>query len=216
MKYPIKIGVAEDNLLLRQGLVSLLTQKKTLEVLFDVNNGQELLDTLKKKTPDIILFDLKMPIINGRETYAKIKKRYPQTKVMILSDHYNDVYITQFILDGVAGFLPKQCNFEKLTEAIFTIADEGRYFDAKISGLLLAGLLKNKIASEQNSKVLSKTQKEIIRLLYEEKNTKEIGSILFLSTRTIEWHRTQILEKTGSKTFAGMLKYALNNGIISL
>ncbi len=216
MKYPIKIGVAEDDILLRQGLVSMLKQKGNLDVQFDVNNNIELLDILKKKTPDLILLNLKMPITEGRETYAKIKKKYPTIKVLILSAHYNDVYITQFILDGVAGFLPKHCNFEKITEAIYNIADEGRHFDAKITGLLLSGLLQNKIAREQNPKSLSGTQKEIIKLLYEEKNPEEIGNILFLSRRTVEWHKNQILEKTGTKTVVGMLKYALTNGIISL
>jgi DNA-binding NarL/FixJ family response regulator len=215
MIQPINIGIAEDHLLVRQGLVSMLKKEEDINVLFSVSNGKELLDELKVSKPHIILLDIRMPEMDGRAAYAKIKVKFPDIKVIILSSHFNDAYISEFIIEGVAGFLPKNCDIEKVVDAIYAVHEQGHYFDSKISVSLVAKLRKhNKFPSAEKS--LTERQIEIIRLLYDEKSPEEISKILFLSRRTVEWHKNKIFEKTQTKTIVGLIKYAISNSLINM
>tara|TARA_B110000285_G_C15036195_1_gene569383 strand:- start:152 stop:808 length:657 start_codon:yes stop_codon:yes gene_type:complete len=209
----IKIAIAEDHQLMRQGMVSLLKEEEHLDVVFDVGNGQELLDELKSQPVDIVLLDLDMPIISGQQALKIIQKKHPSTLVIIISMFYSDDFISECITTGARGFLPKNSDIEEVINAIDSVYAQGYYFDDKISKALL-----HKLVSEENVKPLfmndelTEKEIEIIKLICEGNSNKEISVILQNSVRTIENHRNNIKEKSNSKNSAGIVIYAIKKG----
>lgn len=211
----INIAIAEDHLLVREGIVTMLTKEEDFNVLYSVSNGLELIENMKLREPNIVLLDIKMPVMDGKEAFKIIKEIYPKVKIIMLSMHFNETYIYEFMSSGAAGFLPKNCGIEKLVDAIYSVYEQGHYYDNSISESLISRISKNeKFLSHSNEDILSDRQIDIIKLLYDEKTPEEISKILFLSKRTVEWHKTKIFEKTNTKSLVGLIKYALSNGII--
>lgn len=213
MSDKIKIAIAEDHQLMRQGMVSLLKEEEHLDVVFDVGNGQELLNELKTNHVDIILLDLDMPIISGQQALKVINKEFPSTLVIIISMFYSDDFISECITGGARGFLPKNSDIEEVINAIDSVYSQGYYFDDKISSALL-----HKLVSEENVKPyfnndeLTKKEIEVTQLICEGHSNKEIAAILQNSVRTIEGHRNSIKEKSNSKNSAGIVIYAIKKG----
>jgi len=213
MSEKIKIAIAEDHQLMRQGMVSLLKEEDHLEIVFDVGNGEELLNELSDHQIDIVLLDLDMSIISGQQALKIIQKKYPSTLVIIISMFYSDDFISECITTGARGFLPKNSDIEEVINAIDSVYSQGYYFDDKISKVLL-----HKLVSEENVKPLfmndELTEKEIevIQLICEGHSSKEISVILQNSIRTIENHRNNIKEKSNSKNSAGIVIYAIKKG----
>lgn len=208
MTKSINIAIADDHLLLRQGIVALLRSQKNMKVLFDVDNGTELLESLKTNEPDIILWNIHIQVQEVYKTFTKIKTTYPKVKIILLSQNHNDSFIANLIMEGVAGFIPTNCTFQKLIRVIDKVHRKGRYFDASISEALIARLHRTSV------KDLNKTQLQVIQLLYEEKTPEEISKLLFLSRRTIEWHKNQCYVKTQTKSILGLMKYAMASGLV--
>ncbi len=216
MTKPINIAIAEDHLLVRQGMVSLLSENEGVKILFDVSNGEELLQELKSQLPDVILLDIEMPVINGKEALEKIQEKYPSIKVIIVSMYYEDAYISEFISKGARGFLPKNSDIEKIVDAIFAVYEQGYYFDNKVSKALVLKLIKlDKIEPVNHEVVLSEREIQVLTLTCQEKTNQEISEILFLSKRTVEGYRKTILQKTKAKNVVGLVIYAIKNNIIS-
>ncbi len=218
MKKDIRIAIAEDHDLMRQGLVSLLDGEDNISVVFDVENGARLFDELKKKKVDVLLLDLEMPIINGHQALKILTERYPQISVIVVSMHYSDAYISESIAAGAKGFLPKNCDIDKVIDAIFAVNEEGYYFDDKISRALL-----NRIVNSNNENLprfvenaLTKRERQIVELICTGKTNKEIANLLCLSVRTIEVHRNSINKKTNTKNVADLVVYAVKNGLYNI
>ncbi len=209
---PILVAIAEDHLLFRQGIVTMLSDEENIKVLFDVANGQELLDNLKDKRPDVILLDIRMPVMNGEEALEYISGNYPDIKVIVISMHYSDHYITHFIKNGARGFLPKNCPIESVIDAIIAVHNHGYYFDNKVSRSMITELLQTKKIPQVE---LTDRELLIIKLLCDEKSTAEIGEQLLISNRTVEWHKKNIFDKTSSKSLAGLAIYAIKHKIIN-
>ena len=215
MKRPIHIGMAEDHLLFRQGVIALLKEYEEINILFDVGNGKELLDILKTSKPDIVLLDIEMPVMNGKEALAKIQEKYPNVKVIMISMHYDDAYITEYIINGAVGFLPKNCDIEKIVDAIYAVYEQGYYFDSKISKSLVVKLMKaNKVNPTITEFILSEREIEVLKLTCLEKTNQEMSEELFISKRTVEGHRKSILKKTNAKNVVGLVMYAIKHKII--
>jgi DNA-binding NarL/FixJ family response regulator len=215
MKRPIHIGMAEDHLLFRQGVIALLKEYEEINILFDVGNGKELLDILKTSKPDIVLLDIEMPVMNGKEALAKIQEKYPNVKVIMISMHYDDAYITEYIINGAVGFLPKNCDIEKIVDAIYAVYEQGYYFDSKISKSLVVKLMKaDKVNPTITELMLSEREIEVLKLTCLEKTNQEMSEELFISKRTVEGHRKSILKKTNAKNVVGLVMYAIKHKII--
>ncbi|MCZ8284655.1 MAG: response regulator transcription factor, partial [Bacteroidia bacterium] len=129
MKPKISIAIAEDHVLFRQGMVSLLTEEEDISIAFEAGNGQELLDSLKHTIPHVILLDISMPVMEGKEALTKIRELYPEVKVIMLSMYYESSYIAEYLAKGARAFLPKNCDIEKVIDAIRTVHQKGFYFD---------------------------------------------------------------------------------------
>jgi DNA-binding NarL/FixJ family response regulator len=219
MNEQIQIGIAEDHDVVREGLVSLLKEQDGIKVLFDVSNGKELLEKLKTTKPDIILLDLEMPVISGKEAFEKIKQRYPKIKVIVLSAFSQDRYILEYIKKGVAAFLPKNYKIDKIVDAIYQVHSEGTYFDKHVSMLMAKELSEPKVLpenSENKDSDLSEREKTIIRYVCQNKTSEDIGDLLSLSKKAIDYHRSKIMAKTKSGSLADLVTYALKHKIISI
>ncbi|MES2515852.1 MAG: response regulator transcription factor [Bacteroidota bacterium] len=211
----INIGIADDHLVLRQGLVSLLKEYDNLNVILDVNNGKELMEELKNKKPDIILLDIEMPIMNGKVALEKMQIKYPNLKVIIMSMHFNDGYIIEYIKKGACAFLPKNCDIDKIVEAILSVHKNGYYYDDRVSSAMAATI---KRMSFQQDLVpgtdFTKRELEILTLICRKKSSTEIATELNLSARTVEGHRYNIAKKINITDQAELIDYALKTKLI--
>lgn len=216
MNQDIYIGIAEDHELVRQGLVALLKEEDSVKVLFDVSDGLQLLERLKSAKPDIILLDVEMPHMSGQELFGKIKQNHPNIKIIIISAFFHESAILEYIRKGANSFLPKNSSIEKVVEAINTVYEQGAYYDNKVSMILakeVAGFGTHHLTQENE---LSDKEISIIRLICQNKSSKEIADQLNLSKKTIDWHRAKIMRKTHSKNITALIRYAVNNGLASL
>jgi DNA-binding NarL/FixJ family response regulator len=217
MKKLIHVGIAEDHLLVRQGIVNLLKEYEDIIVLFDVGNGVELLDELKKSKPEVVLLDIEMPVMNGKEALLKIREKFPKIKVIVISSHFEDAYVIEFVTAGACGFLPKNIDIEKVVDAIYTVHEQGFYFDNRVSIMLAQTLIdRNKSNPVFVEAELTVREKEIVELVCNDKTTREIADMLCLSTRTVEGYRKTIMEKVGAKNTLGLISYAVKHKIIKM
>jgi DNA-binding NarL/FixJ family response regulator len=211
----INIGIADDHLVLRQGLVSLLKEYDNLNVILDVNNGKELMEELKTKKPDIILLDIEMPVMNGGVALEKIRVKYPTLKVIIMSMHFNDGYIIEYIKKGACAFLPKNCDIDKIVEAIHSVHKNGYYFDDKVSAAMAATI--KRMSFEQDlvpGTDFTKRELEILRLVCKKKSSTDIATELNLSNRTVEGHRYNIARKIGITDPEELIRFAIETKLV--
>lgn len=217
MTKKIRIAIAEDHDLVRQGIVNLLNDEENVTVVADVSNGSLLLNEFRTKMIDIVLMDLEMPIMGGREALRIIASRYPTVKVIMLSMHYSDDFIIDCISAGARGFLPKNCDIEKVLDAVYAVHEQGYYFDDKMSKALLFQVLENKdIVPTFSNEPLTKRETDIVKSICEGKTNKEIADELCLSIRTVEVHRKNIARKTNATNVAGVVIYAIKNGLYKI
>lgn len=217
MSANIRIAIAEDHDLVRQGMISLLKDEEGIQFVLDAPNGLDLLEGMKKTTVDVVLLDIDMPVLNGRQTLELLRQRHPEVKVIMISMHYEDAFISEFITNGANGFLPKNSDIERVVDAIFAVWEQGYYFDNKVSKALLSRLINEKqITPSFDLDPLNEREILVLKLACEEKTTQEIADLLFLSKRTVEGYRKVIARKTNSKNVAGLVIYAIKHGIISV
>lgn len=218
MEQKINIAIVDDHALFRKGLASILNAHPDMEVIIEAENGALFLDEIKtSNTPEIVLLDLEMPVMNGFKTMEVLQKRYPDINVILLSMHSDDRFVLHFMESGANGYLHKDTDPQEVESAILKVMKSGYYFNDSISQTLLKGIQKkNKQAPLiPGVEPLTEREKEVLKLLCMEHTTAEIGEKLFLSPRTIEGYRKQLLEKTGAKNIAGLVLYAVRAGIIS-
>lgn len=215
----IKIALADDHLFVRQGTISLLKEFNEICVLFDVSNGLEMMEHLKDEQPDVVLLDIDMPLMDGKETFERIKARYPAIKTVIMTTHFTDSYIIEFVKKGVSGFLSKNTSVDKLVETIKAVVEQGSYFDKAVS------LIMNKAVAYPDS-LLSSGQRpdlhltcqeiNIIKLLCHNKSSSEIAKLLFISIRTVEGHRLNIRRKTNCRNLMDLAAFSIKHNLISI
>lgn len=220
MKQNIKIALTDDEELFRKGISFLLQRESNFEILFEAENGQELIDNLDPKNlPDIILMDLKMPILNGVETTKVIHKKYPSIKIIALTSYDGKSFITNMIDVGASSYLLKNTNPKVVVHTINEVFDKGFYYDDKVLKTIHENLLSSsgkKIKSDLDKKLLSTREREVLELICEQLTTGEIAEKLYISPRTVDGHRNNLLLKTGSKNVAGLVIYGIQKKLIEL
>lgn len=213
----IRVALAEDHQILRQGMMAMLSTEEDFEMVFDVSNGAELIEALNHHNVDIIILDIEMPILNGLDALKIISSKFPAIKVIMLSSYYENEMIYQAITDGARGFLPKHAEIEIVIEALNNLMLEGYYFDDKVTPKLISMLTKNGIIFPPfELDTLSNRELEILPLICQGMKNKEIAEQLFISERTVENHRKNLFIKTKSKNAYGLVIYAIKNGLIKL
>jgi DNA-binding NarL/FixJ family response regulator len=213
----IKIALADDHTLVRQSIALALETNEQFVVTCQAGNGKILLDQIKKDRPDVIILDLEMPVMSGWETMPHLKKNYPSCKVVVLSMHFDGLYIKDLVNRGAQGFLPKNSDFETLLNAIHEVHDLGYFFSKKISPAIIKELwMSQAIAPYFNDTPLSDKELETLRYICKDKNSKEIAKLLDVSERTVERYFSALFEKTKAKTTAGLVLYAIKKNLMTL
>lgn len=215
---PIKILIADDHPLIAEGIKNTLEKYKDFKVIQTVNNGQEALNFIQKTIIDIVLLDINMPIMDGIECAKKILTEFPKTKVAILSMHQEMSIIKELISIGVKGYMLKTIPAEELQIAINNIHNGKDYFNSEITKALITGKTENHIPYIKKSAVteeLTERETEIIKLLAEGMTNKQIGEALFISPRTVDSHRTNLMKKLDLHNVASLIRFAFKNGIIA-
>ena len=212
---PIKVAIADDHALFRTGVKTSLTGHKDIQMIAEAENGMQLLNLLKHIKPDVILLDIHMPIMDGYTALPEIKKLYPDMKVIMLSMNNDPSIITRMMEIGANSYLTKESDSETIYHAIRTCFEQEFFFNDLTNKALLNGLRMKKPAEASMPEVnLNEKEVTILRLMCEEKSTKEIADIVDLSPRTVEAIRDKLKTKTGVKSMAGLVMYAVKAGIV--
>ena len=211
----IKVAIADDHALFRTGVKTSLSQRKDIQMIAEAENGMQLLNLLKHIKPDVILLDIHMPIMDGYTTLPEIKKLYPEMKVIMLSMNNDPSIITKMMEIGANSYLTKESDSETIYQAIRTCFEQEFFFNELTNKALLNGL-RTKRPTEVMAPEVNLSDKEItiLKLMCEEKSTKEIAELVDLSTRTVEAIRDKLKTKTGVKSMAGLVMYAVKAGIV--
>ena len=212
----IKVAIADDHALFRTGVKTSLSSRKDVEVIAEAENGMQLLNLLKHIKPDVILLDIQMPIMDGLATLPEVKKLYPDVKVIMLSMHNDHSVISKMMEIGANSYLTKDSDSEVIYQAIKTCFEQEFFFNDLTNKALLNGLRMKKVTDAQPDAdiQLSYKEKTVLKLMCEEKSTREIASAVDLSPRTVEAIRDKLKTKTGSKSLAGLIMYAVKAGIV--
>lgn len=212
---PIKVAIADDHALFRAGVKTALSAKKDVELIGEADNGMQLLNLLKHIEPDVILLDIQMPIMDGISTLPEIRKINPNVKVIILSMHNDHSMISKLMEIGANSYLTKNSDSETIYQAIRTCYEQEFFFNELTNKALLTGLRTRKNEPEQLLDAqLSEKEIRILKLMCEEKSTKEIADIVDISPRTVEAIRDKLKTKTGAKSMAGLVMYAVKKGFV--
>lgn len=216
----IKIAVADDQVLFRKGFVSLLSSYKNIKVVMEAANGRLLLEALEKTTelPDLIFLDIRMPEMDGISALPLIRRVYPDIKVMMLTVLDESRFISHLIGEGASGYLLKDSEPEEVRVAIETIIEKGYYFNDKAIEAMQTQLRhpKKKIPGIATGIDLTGREKEILALICQELTMTEIAEKLFISLRTVEKHRDNLLSKTGARNTAGLVLCAIRHKLVDL
>jgi DNA-binding NarL/FixJ family response regulator len=213
----IRVAIADDHMLFRAGVKTALSMKKDIRMVAEADNGMQLLNLLKHITPDVVLLDIQMPIMDGIATLPEIKRLYPDVKVVMLTMHNDHSMISKLMELGANAYLTKNSDSEVIYEAVKTVFEQEYFFNQLTNKALIDGLRLKRQAEVVTPTEAKLTEKEvtILKLMCEEKSTKEIADIVDLSPRTVEAIRDKLKTKTGAKSMAGLVMYAVKTGIIT-
>ncbi len=217
MEQIIKIAIADDHELFREGLVRLIEMKTSLKVEFQAANGEEVIERLKTSTVDVVLMDIDMPIMGGIEATRKVCEQYPDTKIIALSMHGDREYYFEMVAAGAKGFLLKSSELQEVVSAVENVCNGGSYFSQELLQMLVGQLRPaDGLSEEVETETLSARETEILIEVCRGLSNQEIADKLFISKRTVDKHRANILEKTGCRNSANLVYYAIKNKLIEL
>lgn len=213
----ITVAITDDDALIVTLLQGYLQTIEGIEVVLTANSGEELLESLAvaETLPDVLLLDLKMSGIDGIEVTQRVKDTYPEIKVIVISSHYQKLFMGFMLKTGVAAFLPKGISPVQLVDIIRTVQQQGYYFkDDQVAILREQIPAKTPRPVLQEEELLSEREIDVLKLICQQKTAKEIGEMLFITQRTAEGHKNNLFVKTGAKNIAGLVIYAIQQGII--
>ncbi|MBO3698068.1 response regulator transcription factor [Roseivirga sp. E12] len=214
----IQVAICDDHQLFREGIRFLLDQMTDVDLLYEAANGEELMKKLEEEQPNVLLLDLEMPDLDGVETLKRIRPLYPDLGVIILTT-YSDTKMVAYLMElGANSYLLKDCDAETLQRGIQSVYHEGYYFTREVSKAMLGGLKGNarKKPELKNNVKISERELEVLELICQEYTTREIAEKLFISHRTAEGHRKNLIEKLGVKNTAGLIVKAIKEGVIEI
>lgn len=211
----IKIIIADDHQLFIEGVHSLINSMNDIKIIKEVNDGRALIEVLEHTKCDIILMDINMPILDGIEATRQIKKTYPEIKILMLTMFSSRDYIEKLLRAGADGYLLKNTDVIELKEAIETLMRGESYFSKEVTERIMEGLQKKK-HEEKTKHLIELTEREIdvLKLIVQEFTTAEIAEKLFISTHTVETHRKNLISKLNVRNVAGLVRYAMENGLV--
>ena len=213
----IKILLADDHKIVRDGLRSLIERQRKMEVIGEAENGRTIVKLAKELSPDIIIMDISMPDLNGIEATRKIVTDNPDIKVIALSMYSDNRFVVGMLKAGASGYLLKDCAFDELTQAVNTVMSDQTYLSPKIATVVINNYLHHNLTDVSSVfTTLSSREREVLQMLAEGKSTKQVAYDLYVSVKTIETHRQNIMHKLNINNLADLIKFAIREGLTSL
>jgi DNA-binding NarL/FixJ family response regulator len=209
-----RIIVADNHKMMCQGLSCLLDKEFGMEVVGQAGDGRAAVELVRELKPDVIIMSVFMPSLNGVEAAHKIMHEVPKVKIIALSDYADRRSVREMLKAGAAGVVPKQSDFQELVSAVRAVISNQTYLSPKVSEMVVQGYI-NRIEGKDNSvySLLTSREREVLQLIAEGKATKVIAKEIFVSVKTVEWHRSQVMKKVGAKSIAELVKYAISEGL---
>lgn len=212
----IKILLADDHTILREGLKSLLNTDPEIEVIGEASNGYDAIALAGKLNPDVILMDIGMPVMNGLEATKKLKEEHPSIKILILTQYDSQEYLFSVLSAGAAGYVLKRTASTELLWAIKTVQEGLAYLSPVMTQALIKEYLKGEGPTIKTKELLTPREQEVLKLIAEGNTNQDIADILVLSLKTVQTHRAHIMEKLNFHDRTELVKYAIKKGIISV
>jgi DNA-binding NarL/FixJ family response regulator len=214
----IRLFLADDHTIVRQGLAKLLNAEPDLKVIGEAENGREAVKKVEKLQPDVVLMDIAMPLMNGIEATRQITRLTPAPKVIILSMHTHDRYISELLRMGASGYLLKDASGRDIIQAIRAVVKGDTYLSPSISRRVVEDYvsMKNQSAGEDLYGTLSNREREVFQMIAESRATQDIAEILCLSPSTVKTHRARIMEKLKIDNMTQLIKLAVRLGIVEI
>ena len=209
-----RVLLADDHVLVRAGIRSLLEKMSGIEVVAEAGDGYEALELTKKHFPNVVLMDIAIPGLNGLEALARATKEFPAVKVIILSMHANEEYVLRALRSGVCGYLLKDAAVTELELALRAVTRGETYLSPRISKRVIGSYLERLGNERPLREELTPRQREIVQLIAEGKSTKEIAFLLKVSVKTVEAHRAQLMARLDIHDVAGLVRYAMRVGLV--
>ena len=209
----MKILLVDDHKLIRDAIFSYLENDAEFDVIGQVSNGQEAIDFLEQQPIDVVMMDINMPVMDGVASTEAIVKKWPEVKVLALTMMSDNQHIKQMMNAGALGYILKNCTEEEVKEALKTVNGGDTYYSSEVTETVMASMMKRKPMKTSHMVVdipLTEREKEVLRLIIKEYSNQEIADELFISPRTVDAHKRNLLEKTGSKNIAGLVLYAID------
>jgi len=216
------IAITDDEALFRAGLKMIVEDIEDMSVLFEAENGQVLLDKLlDRKTnglplPDLLLLDLQMPVLNGIETAKQLQEKYPDIKFIVLSTHFSKAFIINMIEIGASSYLPKNTRPDVMEKTIEMVAEKGFYYSDEVMKVIHENMKSKSKSKAKFGNEITEREREILQLICQQFTANEIAAKLFISRRTVEGHRNNLLAKLNCKNIAGLVAYAIQNELVNI
>lgn len=217
MNGTIKVGIAEDQAMFRAGIIEVLNSHENIKVVLDACDGRELINRIRGNVPDLLLLDYKMPELNGSETAQILSKKYPDLKILMLSNYPDEEFILSSLTSGAVGYITKDEDAEEIFKAIESTFSTGYYMNDRTSKHLIKNLMRNgkiKPTFQHSQEELNSNERRVIELMSKEYTSKEIAAFMHKGVRTIDGYKADIMQKTGSKNACGIIMYGVKKGII--
>jgi DNA-binding NarL/FixJ family response regulator len=216
-KKPYRIVIAEDHRILREGLRSLLSSSPDLEIVGEADNGRDAIRCVDELKPDLVLMDLSMPKMNGLDAIAEVKNRRPDIKLLVLTVHKAEEYVFESLKAGADGYLLKDATHAELMLAVGNILDGKRYISPGISGKLIEQYLEGKrlSKSELPLEIITRRERQVLKLIGEGHKNKEIADYLCISVKTVEKHRANLMKKLDLHSASALTAFAMEKGLIT-
>jgi DNA-binding NarL/FixJ family response regulator len=213
---PLRVLLADDHALVRAGMAALLREMHEVEVVAETGYGQEVLKLIAEKKPDVALIDISMPGLNGLEVAARAAREEPSTRVIIVSMHSDDESVRRALLVGAVGYLIKNSDRAELELALRAVARGDTWLSPAVSKKVVAAFTQDGRSADAGGpfEVLTPRQREVLQLIAEGLSTKEIAGRLGLGVKTVETHRTQLMERLDIHDIAGLVRYAIRTGLV--
>ncbi len=212
----IRILLADDHKLIRDGLCALIASEKDMKVVAEAENGRDAVALVKQHTPDIVVMDINMPDLNGIDATKMILEENPDVKVIALSIHSTSRFVKEMLKAGVSGYLVKHCAYQELANAIRLVMKNKPYLSSQIIGMVMDDYAANFPSNKKSVfSILSPREREILQLVTEGMKSDKIASRLFISIKTVSSHRRQIMKKLELSSIAELTRYAISEGLIS-
>ena len=211
----IRVLVADDHAVFRQGICALLARRKGIEVVGEAENGKQAVEQVAALRPDIVLMDIAMPERNGLEATQEIHQSFPETRVLVLTQYESKEYVFSLLRAGAAGYVPKLTRIEELVDAIRAVYTNGAYLQEDILHTMVDNIVPPPTVEPEPQTVLTEREKEVIRLIAEGLSGREIADRLCISAKTVVTHRSNIMEKIGAHNTVELIRYAIREGIVT-